>query len=76
MQFTGQIDNFDGLVARKHGADLYEMQAFTTSGEYPRVCLAGRMGVSFNLALLDAMKPILDGAKAGGRLRITVEVVE
>jgi hypothetical protein len=77
MEFIGTIDNFDGLVARKReDRGLYELQAFTTAGEFPNACLAGLMVVGFNFSLLSEMKPVLDKVTGTGKLRITVEAVE
>jgi hypothetical protein len=79
LTITGDIDDFDGLSLRKHfdkhfDCDRYEVQAFTTTGEHMK--LEHIVGFSFSPSLLEQARFIEDAAKAGKKLRITIEAVD
>jgi hypothetical protein len=77
MVFTGTIDNFDGMTMRRRSdTEMYEVQSFTTVGEFPHAKLGDQMAVCFGESLRKEFEFLNAPENVGKRLRITVEVIE
>ena len=72
MTFVGEIDDKDGnVIFREDYADLYALRCF---GAFSAGERQESVRVAFSPSMLSQLSFVTDAAKAGKRLRITVEV--
>jgi hypothetical protein len=72
-QFTGRVDNLDGLTWRKECTRPgYVLGIFETDGEFPNVRCIGPVCISIPREMLLSMP----GLKPDSRVKISLEVME